>query len=129
MQTDQEILSVAFKTRDFYKIPRPLLLKTLANSMRRSGRLYLDLFCANPSHPIFANEPEEILAPLRVERIRRIATEAEKYKEVKKVVCKNAFSALCALARPNNEACPHLFKHEHNEFCDCQPKMKCRRCE
>lgn len=47
------------------------LLRENANWRRAVAVLEVELFCANPDHPLFRDVPEERLAELRRERIRR----------------------------------------------------------
>lgn len=120
MQTDEQVLRSVFKTANLFQVPRPILFKTLINSLRRNGELYLELFCANPDHPVFRGEPESMLAPMRLERMRRAGTAAEKYKLRK---CKRAIDKSCPF-----KDCPHAKDHERQNSCLTKPK-NCGGCE
>jgi len=116
---DTEILSMVFNSKDICYISRPALLKTIANSVRRSGDLYLELFCADPQHPIFQNEPETTLAPMRLERLRRFQVMQEHFKPRQ-------------CARAKNKTCPHKCGHHkpHQRNASCKEKAEtCGECE
>jgi hypothetical protein len=119
MLTDEEVLAGTFRTKFLYTIPRPVVFKTLANSLRRNGELYLELFCANPDHPVFQGEPEAALAAMRIERVRRISARCEAHKLRK---CRRANDKTCP------HKCPHALDHEHQSSCFNKPEV-CGVCE
>jgi hypothetical protein len=117
---DADILANIFGTREFFRVPRPLLLKTLANSLRKNGELYLELFCADPQHTIFLGEPEGRLASMRLERVRRAYVAAEHFKDRQ-------------CTRAKDKSCPHKCGHHkpHQRTAACMKKAseKCGACE
>jgi hypothetical protein len=117
--TDTEVLSKVFLSADLFRIPRPVLLKTLASSIRKNGALYLELFCADPQHPIFIKEQENTLAPMRLERLRRFRTTQEHFK-----------TRQCTRAK--DKTCPHKCGHHkpHQRNASCKEKAEtCGECE
>jgi uncharacterized FAD-dependent dehydrogenase len=58
---------------DFESVPRMQMANTLALYHAKINHMLVELFCANPNHLIFKTAGEEVLAPLRVERVIRIS--------------------------------------------------------
>jgi hypothetical protein len=107
---ENKALKSLFGTSDINMISKDALRKKVLQLQNICGSLYLELFCADPSNLFFKNEPESSLVPMRIERIRRAALEAEKYKSL---ICDHYNNKYCRA-----HGCQHSFIHVHNNSCD-----------
>jgi len=74
MKSDDEKLVLSlFGANDLGYVSKPALVRAVAGHHRYANKLLLELFCANPDHAIFKDVSEAVLAPMRVERVSRMA--------------------------------------------------------
>lgn len=70
---DHKIVKALTGEDDPGRVSKPILVKCLTSLNKERNVLYCELFCENPNHPLFGGLSEVQLAPLRLERISRLA--------------------------------------------------------
>jgi hypothetical protein len=75
---EEKILCDYFKVKDTQYVSKSQLGKTLAYYLTEYDKAIVDLFCSDPYHKFFEKTPENLLAPLRIERIKRLDAAGKK---------------------------------------------------
>jgi hypothetical protein len=70
---DEKLVLSLFGAKDLGYVSKPALVRAVAGHHRYANKLLLELFCANPDHAMFEGVNEVVLAPMRSERMKRMA--------------------------------------------------------
>jgi len=70
---DEKLVLSLFGAKDLGYVSKRALVRAVAGHHRYANKLLLELFCANPDHETFNDVSEAVLAPMRIERMKRMA--------------------------------------------------------